>query len=74
MKAVRCAFVVACGLATGCQAPQSERIEPLNPYEYQLADGEYGVERLPFGESWPDFAIGWQRREELIDATQRSMN
>ncbi len=74
MKAVRCAFAVACGLATGCQAPQTERIEALNPYEYQLADGEYGVERLPFGESWPDFAIGWQRREELIDATQRSMN
>jgi membrane-bound lytic murein transglycosylase A len=74
MKAVRCAFVVACGLAAGCQNPLPQDAEGLNPYEYQLANGEYGIERLPYGESWPDFAIGWQRREELIEATQRSMN
>ena len=74
MKAVRCAFAVACGLAAGCQTTPPQETEALNPYEYQLADGEYGIEQLPYGEAWPDFAIGWQRREELIEATQRSMN
>ncbi|MFT7517461.1 MAG: membrane-bound lytic murein transglycosylase A [Myxococcota bacterium] len=74
MKAIRCVLVVACGLTAGCQSTPPQEVEALNPYEYQLASGEYGIERLANGENWPDFSIGWQRRAELIDATQRSMS
>ena len=66
-------FVLVCSLAA-CQTPHSQEVTTLNPYEYQLNEGEYGIELLPIKESWPDLSIGWQRREELIDATQKSLN
>lgn len=59
--------------ATSCQQPMA-KVEPISPYDYQLADGEYGIERLPYGEAWPDFSIGWQRREELLEASRNSLN
>ncbi|MDP6963058.1 MAG: MltA domain-containing protein [Planctomycetota bacterium] len=74
MKATRRAAVIACCIAASCQTPPPQEGGELNPYEYQLADGEYGIERLPSSGSWPDLSIGWQRRNELIEATQRSMN
>ncbi len=49
-------------------------VEPLSAYDYQLADGEYGIAPLPYGEAWPDFTIGWQRREDLLEAAQNSLN
>ncbi|MHC4380992.1 MAG: MltA domain-containing protein, partial [Planctomycetota bacterium] len=55
-----------------CVQPAAE-VEPVSPYDYQLADGEYGIDRLPYGEAWPDFSIGWQRREELLQASQNSL-
>lgn len=66
-------LVVAPFLATlSCAQPVVE-VEPVSPYDYQLADGEYGIDRLPYGEAWPDFSIGWQRREELLEAAQYSL-
>ncbi|MGB0686090.1 MAG: murein transglycosylase A [Planctomycetota bacterium] len=55
-------------------AQQASAPEPIDPYDYELAAGEYGIERLPAWESAPDFSIGWQRRGELLDAAQRSLN
>lgn len=60
-------------MAASCQVPPPEP-EEMSPYDYQLADGEYGIERLPYGEAWPDFSIGWQRRTELLEAAQNSLN
>ena len=57
-------------VAASCQVPAPEP-EQMSPYDYQLADGEYGIERLPYGEAWPDFSIGWQRRTELLEAAQK---
>ena len=56
-----------------CVQPVAEEA-PANPYDYQLADGEYGIEPLPAWESAPDFSIGWQRRGELQEAAQASLS
>lgn len=55
-----------------CTQPAVEQ-ELADPFDYQLADGEYGIERLPPYESAPDFSIGWQRRGELMEAAQASL-
>lgn len=59
-------------LAASCVQPEPQP-EGLTAYDYELADGEYGIERLPYDQSWPDFSIGWQHREELMDATRASL-
>lgn len=74
MKDVRPTLLALVCSFISCQVPPSQEVTALNPYEYQLDEGEYGIELLPAKESWPDFSIGWQRREELIDATQKSLN
>jgi membrane-bound lytic murein transglycosylase A len=58
--------------AGSCVQPEIEA-EGLSPYDYALEDGLYGIEKLPYAEPWPDFSIGWQRREELIEATRASL-
>jgi membrane-bound lytic murein transglycosylase A len=58
--------------AASCAQPEVQP-EGLTAYDYALPDGEYGIEQLPAGEPWPDFSIGWRRREQLIEATRSSL-
>jgi len=66
------ALLTAANGLISCVQPVAEET-PANPYDYQLADGEYGIEPLPAWESAPDFSIGWQRRGELMEAAQASL-
>lgn len=59
-------------LLAACAAPPSEGAEPT-PYDYELGDGQLGLVPLPPGEPWPDFSIGWQMRDQLVEATSRSL-
>lgn len=70
--------VVSCAafallLLPACVIPPPEQAEPDNPYDYELAAGELGIVPLPEGEPWPDFSIGWQMREDLLEAAERSL-
>jgi membrane-bound lytic murein transglycosylase A len=58
--------------AGSCVQPEVQP-EGLSPYDFALEDGLYGIEQLPYAEPWPDFSIGWQRREELVEATRASL-
>lgn len=59
--------------AAACVQPETQP-EGLTAYDYELSDGLYGIQPLPFTEPVPDFSIGWQRREDLLEATQASLN
>jgi membrane-bound lytic murein transglycosylase A len=65
--ALSCALIPACATVPEGSAPSA------SPYEYELAEGEVGIVPLPAGEPWPDFSIGWQMREQLLDAADRSL-
>ncbi len=65
--ALSCAVISACATVPAGPAPAA------SPYEYELAAGEVGIVLLPPGEPWPDFSIGWQMREQLLDASDRSL-
>ena len=67
--------VLAALLASSCiQPPQEGDAGSLTQHDYELAEGEVGIVPLPPGEPWPDFSIGWQRREELATAAAYSLN
>jgi membrane-bound lytic murein transglycosylase A len=69
----RVPLLVSCALlAAACVAPPAATAGP-SPYDYELGEGQVGLVPLPAGEPWPDFSIGWQMREELLDAAARSL-
>lgn len=68
----RVPVLAACILLAACAAPPAEP-ETASPYDYELGEGQVGLVPLPLGEPWPDFSIGWQMREELIEAAARSL-
>lgn len=70
----RVPFAAAILLAAGaaCAAPPAPQ-ETVSPYDYELGAGQVGLVPLPPGEPWPDFSIGWQMREELVEAASRSL-
>jgi len=68
----RVPILFALALLAACSAPPAEP-DGTSPYDYELSEGEVGLVPLPVGEPWPDFSIGWQMREELVDAASRSL-
>lgn len=70
---VSCAAALLAALAASCIQPPLEDGAGMETQEYTLAPGEVGLVPLPAGEHWPDFSIGWQRREELAAAAGYSL-
>ena len=69
-------LVAACcllGLAACVVPPAEDGNDSLSEYDYQLAPTEAGIVPLPLGEAWPDFSMGWQRRDELAEAAGYSL-
>jgi membrane-bound lytic murein transglycosylase A len=61
------------GFAPSCIVPPMDDQGSLAQHDYELAEGDIGIVRLPATEPWPDFSIGWQRREELATAASYSL-
>lgn len=59
--------------AFSCIVPPQDDPGSLTQHDYQLAEGDIGIVPLPEAEPWPDFSIGWQRREELAEAANYSL-
>jgi membrane-bound lytic murein transglycosylase A len=71
MKRAGLALLCLSLLIPSCaQQPQEENVDD---YMVELQPGELGLVKLPTGEPWPDFSIGWPIREELLRSTDNSL-
>lgn len=68
------AAAICCLNFTACVLPPPEPVPEGSPYDYELGPGEVGLVPLPSGEPWPDFSIGWQIRDQLVEAADASIN
>jgi peptidoglycan lytic transglycosylase A len=65
-------YALSAALALGaCAAPQKQ--VTVTDYTVELQPGELGLVPLPSNLPWPDFSIGWNVRQQLLEATDYSL-